>query len=346
MANVLAGKVILVTGGSGSIGSELVSQALEKGARKVIVFSRDEIKHFMMRKNIPDNRLETVVGDIRDLKSIEQVFSRFDIEIIYHAAAMKHVVMCEEFPLESVKTNILGIQNIVDLALKYKVSKMIAISTDKAAYPVNVMGATKFIAERITLNANKFSEGKQSLSCVRFGNVANSRGSVIPVYIDSLVNHKLLQVSDPEVTRFIIELSDTVRLITKVTEYAQGGENFILKMKAFKLGELVDVMINSIAPRLNISKDDIRIDMSGLVTGEKLNEDLINATESSRIYELDDMYVVLPNNELSEKYPSISKVSLSRYTSSDVELISKEEIERIILKYLETNGDYKDFTIL
>ena len=335
MSNVLAGKVVLVTGGTGSIGSEIVRQALEQGANKVIVFSRDEIKHFMMRREISDDRLETIVGDVRDSRSVEQVFSRFDIDILYHAAAMKHVVICEDFPLESVQTNILGTQNVVDLALKYRVSKVITISTDKAAYPANVMGASKFIAERITLNANKMSRGQQSFSCVRFGNVATSRGSGIPVYVEDLLSRKPLQVTDPEVTRFIMEIPDAVRLVITATEYAEGGEIFILKMKAFKLGDLVDVMINRIAPRLNMSKNDVRVNICGLITGEKLHEDLINDTESSRLYELEDMYVLLPDNESSTKYPSMRKASLSRYASSDVELISKDEIEQIVVKYIE-----------
>ena len=335
MSNVLARKVILVTGGTGSIGSEIVRQTLDQGAGKVVVFSRDEIKHFMMRKEISDDRLETVVGDVRDLRSVEQVFSRFDIDILYHAAAMKHVVICEDFPLESVQTNILGTQNIVDLALKYRVSKVITISTDKAAYPANVMGASKFIAERITLNANKMSRGQQSFSCVRFGNVATSRGSVIPVYVEDLLSRKPLQVTDPEVTRFIMEIPDAVKLVITATEYAEGGEIFILKMKAFKLGDLVDVIINRIAPRLNISKNNVGVNICGLITGEKLHEDLINDTESSRLYELEDMYVLLPDNDSSVKYPSIRKASLSRYASSDVELISKDEIEQIVVKYLE-----------
>ena len=335
MSNVLTGKVVLVTGGTGSIGSEIARQTLYQGASKVVVFSRDEIKHFIMRREISDDRLQTVVGDVRDLRSIEQVFDRVDIDILYHAAAMKHVVMCEDFPLESVQTNILGTQNIVDLALKHLVSKVITISTDKAAYPANVMGACKFIAERITLNANKMSRGKQSFSCVRFGNVASSRGSVIPVYVENLLNRNVLQVTNPEVTRFIMEIPDAVKLVIAATEYAEGGEIFILKMKALKLGDLVDVMIDRIAPRLNVSENDVRVNISGLVAGEKLHEDLINDTESSRLYELEDMYVLLPDNEATNKYPSIRKASLSRYASSDVDLITREEIERLVSRYLE-----------
>jgi len=335
MANILAGKVILVTGGTGSIGSEIVKQALGQGAKKVIVFSRDEIKHFLMRKRIRDDRLETIIGDVRDSRSTELAFHKFDIDVVYHAAAMKHVVMCEDFPLQAMQTNITGTQNIVDIAVKYGVPEMITISTDKAAYPVNVMGATKFIAERITLNANKMTKGNQIFACVRFGNVASSHGSVIPVYIDNLLNHRPLEVTNLEVTRFIMEISDAVKLIIKATEYAQGGEIFILKMKAFKLGDLVEVVLDRIAPRLRISREDIKVNVTGLVSGEKLHEDLINNTDSSRIYELDDMYVVLPDDESSATYPSISKASLSRYTSSDTELISKEEIEEVIVKYLE-----------
>ena len=338
MKNVLAGKTVLVTGGTGSIGSEIVRQALAQGASKVLVFSRDEIKHFLMKKRITNDRLQTVVGDVRDLRSVEQIFNRFDIDIIYHAAAMKHVVMCNDFPLEAVETNIMGTQNIVDLAIKYGVSKMITISTDKAAYPVNVMGGTKFIAERITLNANKISKDNQAFSCVRFGNVASSRGSVIPVYVGNLLGQTPLQVTDPEVTRFIMEIRDAVRLIMKATEYAKGGEIFILKMKAFKLGDLADVILNGIAPRLSIAKENITVNVTGLVAGEKLHEDLINDTESSQIYELDDMYAVLPDSEAYAQYPAMNKVGLPRYRSCDVELISSEEMEEIVMKYLKSRS--------
>ncbi len=338
MKNVLAGKTVLVTGGTGTIGSEIVSQALAQGASKVVVFSRDEIKHFLMKKRTSDDRLQTIVGDVRDLRSAEQIFSRLNIDIICHAAAMKHVVICEDFPLEAVATNIVGTQNIVDLAIKHGVSKMITISTDKAAYPVNVMGATKFIAERITLNANKISKANQAFFCVRFGNVASSRGSVIPVYIDDLLNQRPLQVTDPEVTRFVMEIPDAVKLIINATEYAQGGETFILKMKAFKLGDLVDVILNRIAPRLSIRKEDIEVKVIGLVPGEKLHEDLINDAESTRIYELDDMYVVLPDDESYAQRPAMRKVSLPRYASGDVELISREEIEGIVMKYLKNRS--------
>ena len=334
MKNILAGKTVLVTGGTGSIGSEILRQALAQGADKVIVFSRDELKHFLMRMRTADDRLRNIVGDVRNPRSIEQAFIRFNIDIIYHAAGMKHVVMCEEFPLEAVETNILGTQNVVDLAVKYGVSKMITVSTDKVAYPVNVMGASKLVAERITLVGDNICKNNQVFSCVRFGNVAGSRGSVIPVFIESLLNKTPLLVTDPNVTRFVIEISDAVRLIMQATEYAQGGEIFILRMKAFRLGDLVDIIMNEVAPTLGIVKENIEVNVTGLIQGEKLHEDLINNTESPRLYELDDMYVVLRDNEDHALYPAIRKARLAKYVSNDVELLSKEKLKAIVVKYL------------
>ena len=335
MNHILAGKTVLVTGGTGSIGSEIVKQALTDGAAAVVVFSRDEIKHFLLRKRLSDNRLHTIVGDVRNPRSIAQVFSRFNIDVIYHAAAMKHVVMCEDFPLEAVATNIEGTQNIIDLAAKNHVAKLITISTDKAAYPSNVLGATKFIAERITLNANKTQSGNQILSCVRFGNVACSRGSVIPVYIDNLIHKKPLQITNPEVTRFIMEIPDAVRLIIQATEKANGGEIFILKMRAFRLQNLLDIIVKKIAPKLGLNQQDITIEKTGLVPGEKLHEDLISHNEIERLYETTGMYLILPQYNPNFNISDFKKAHLPDYSSKNVDLISDQELEGIILKYLK-----------
>lgn len=335
MENMLAGKVILVTGGTGSIGSEIVLHCLSKGAKKVIAFSRDEIKHFVLQKRTRDPRLTSVVGDIRDMRSLEGIFFRTSVDIIYHAAAMKHVVMCEDYPLQAVETNIIGTQNIVDLALKYRVPRMAAISTDKAAYPVNVMGASKFIAERIILNASKVPASGQVFTCVRFGNVASSRGSVIPVCIDNLWHHKILEVTSKNVTRFIMGMPEAVALMIEASACAKGGEIFIPKMKAFRLGDLMAVMLERIAPRLGIESKDVTLRTIGLVRGEKLHEDLINDVESRHIYQINEMYVILENDRAMSLYPDIKRLKVGEYTSRGVPLISKDEIEAMILDYLQ-----------
>ena len=329
MINEFDGKTILVTGGTGSIGSEIVRQLLKTGAKSIIIFSRDEIKHFLMKQTIRDERLHFVVGDVRDYRSVQRIFTLYNVDIIYNASAMKHVLVCEDSPIESVKTNVLGAQNLVDLAIKYNVSKMVTISTDKAANPVNVMGATKFIAERITLNGNKLSKDGNIFAVVRFGNVANSRGSVIPVYLQNLKDGKSLMIADPDVTRFIMSISDAVNLVLKASQIAQGGEVFILKMKAFRLGDLVEVMINRIAPKLGI-KEKIETISIGLAPSEKLHEELTNEVETKNLYEIDDLYVVRPENKkLGKEY---IPVTLVNYTSDDVEMLNATELEKIVLE--------------
>ncbi|AKB84296.1 SDR family NAD(P)-dependent oxidoreductase [Methanococcoides methylutens] len=325
MENIFAGKTILVTGGTGSIGKEIVNQVLQYDINKVVVFSRDEIKHFVLKNLIVDSRLDTFVGDVRDPSSLARLFDRYNFDIIYHAAAMKHVVVCENHPHECAYTNIFGTQNVIDAAIRNEVPKLVTISTDKASSPVNVMGCTKYIAETITLNAN--------YSCVRFGNVANSRGSVIPIFLDCLVNGTPLTLTDPEVTRFVFKIPDAVKLVLSATKYSSGGDLFILKMKAFKLGDLLDVLVNKIVPRLGIDKEQIIINKIGLLPGEKLHEDLLNESELSRVYEMQDMYVVLKEHESSSR-SDLAEINLMSYTSSDVELISKDELESFILDYL------------
>ncbi|MFH1640324.1 MAG: SDR family NAD(P)-dependent oxidoreductase [Chloroflexota bacterium] len=336
MENILEDKVILVTGGTGSIGSEIVAHCLTQKPRKVIVFSRDEIKHFILQKKIGDARLESVVGDTRNLRSFEGIFYKTQVDIIYHAAAMKHVVMCEDAPMQAVETNILGTQNVVDMALKYRVPRVTAISTDKAAYPVNVMGATKFIAERIMLNASRLSAPGQAFSCVRFGNVANSRGSVIPICIDNLQRHRTIEVTNYDVTRFIMTIPEATRLVIEASEYARGGEIFILKMKAFRLGDLMEVMLDRIVPRLGIARQNIKVRVIGLVKGEKLHENLINNVESRHVYQLNDMYVIPENESALSLYPGIKKVELKEYSSRSVPLITRDEIEGLIVEYLQS----------
>jgi len=326
MKDLFKGKTILVTGGAGSIGSQIVRTLMQKKPKKIIVFDIDDISLFMMQRELRQPFLEFVSGDVRDKESIERIFYRDQIDYVYHAAAMKHVIMCERSPVETVKTNVFGTQNLVDLAIKYNSEKMITFSTDKAADPSGVMGATKFIAERITLEGNFLSKRRTCFACVRFGNVANSEGSVVPVFIDNLKKQKELLITNLEVTRFTMRIADAVLLILKATMYAQGGEIFVFKMPAFRLGDLVDVMINRIAPRLNISNPQYKIEgLKGKT--EKVHEKLIADLEKDYLLEKEDMYIITPRRLKNSS-------EILTYSSEKARRLSLEEIEEFILEYL------------
>jgi UDP-N-acetylglucosamine 4,6-dehydratase len=317
---------VLVTGGTGSIGKHIVNRLLETDSQRIIIFNRDEIKHFLMKGEISDPRVEFFLGDVRNYRQVERVFQRYSIDSVFHAAAMKHVVVSERFPLECVQTNIIGTSNLVTIAKRNGIKKLITISTDKATSPSNVMGATKFIAEKITLNEN--------YTCVRFGNVANSRGSVIPILIDNLLKHKPLNITDPNVTRFIIEIPEAASLVLKAAQHSQGGDIFILKMSAMRLKDLVDVVVDDIAPLLGIGANDITVKYTGLTTGEKIDEDLINITEIDRVYELSNMYVILNDNNRASDYDGLQKTALLDYSSQKVQTVAKTEIKRLVKNHL------------
>jgi len=324
MNELFSGKKILVTGGTGSIGSCIVRELLKFGVSEICVFSRDEIKQFMMRKIIGDKRLNFIVGDVREYGSLEKAFETSNFDIVYHVAAMKHVVICEENPIEAVKTNIFGTQNVVDLARKYKVPKLINISTDKAVSPCNVMGATKLIGERIVLNANYTS--------VRFGNVAGSRGSVIPVLIEEMIRKRQVSITNPHVTRFIMKISDAVKLVLNATQHAKGGEIFVLKMKAFKLSDLVDVLVNYVAPKVGVRSEEIKVNVTGLVPGEKLHENIVDELEVPYLHDLGDFYVIKP------KTPVASTQRERLILSSNLaEFLSKGELTEIVNEYINSS---------
>jgi UDP-N-acetylglucosamine 4,6-dehydratase/5-epimerase len=339
MQAIFNNKTIMVTGGTGSIGSEIVRQLLKFNVEKVIVYSIDEIEHYLMSQELRDNRIEFIMGDIKDYQHLGNVFSRYDIDYVYHAAALKHVVMCEQSPIEPVKTNIIGTQNIIDICLQKGIKKMLLISTDKAVYPTNVMGATKFIAERLVLNANRYARNDQQFSCVRFGNVANSRGSIIPVLTTNLLANKTFLITDRNVTRFAMQLNEAVNLVLQVTSMMTGGETFILKMNAFNLGDMVDSFKN-IAKKLKIEFPGEEI--IGLIPGEKLHEDLISHLEISKLYETDNMFIIY--DEYAIHNSDHKKAVLKDYHSNCVELIPKKDLEKWILHDLNKKDVFKSIT--
>lgn len=277
----LQGKTILVTGGTGSFGQKFVGTVLKKDIKKVIVFSRDELKQFEMEKKFTDPRIRFFIGDVRDK---DRLYRAFDgVDIVIHAAALKQVPACEYNPFEAVKTNILGAQNIVEAAIDRGIKRLIALSTDKAASPVNLYGATKLCSDKLFIAANSYVGDKETrFAVVRYGNVVGSRGSVIPFFKQVRETGKL-PVTDARMTRFWITLEQGVQFVINCLLRMQGGEIFIPKIPSMKIMDLA----RAIAPRCEI-------ELIGIRPGEKLHELMITEDDARHTLEYDDYYVIQP----------------------------------------------------
>ena len=318
-------KKILVTGGSGSIGKKIVKELNKYDVDVIRVLDNNETELFDLSNDFNSSKIKLYVGDINNPQGLKSVFK--DIDIIFHAAAYKHVPLCEYNPISAVKTNILGTQNVIDMAVLCDVEKVVLISTDKAVHPENVMGATKFLAERLMMAANTYSENNGTkFSCVRFGNVLNSRGSVIPLFKKQLKNGGPITLTDEDMTRFIMNIYQAAKLILQAGSLSQGGEIFILKMPAFKLHDLVDAMIEFYAPVYGYNPEDIDVKIIGKRPGEKLYEELMTSDEMLSAYDNGDLFII--HDELNKQHPDFI------YNSNEVDHLSKDEI-LIILKEME-----------
>lgn len=283
-------QVILVTGGTGSFGKKFVEIMLEEySPAKVIVFSRDELKQHEMRTGGFDHPdLRYFIGDVRDVTRLRRAMQ--GVDIVVHAAALKQVPACEYNPMEAIKTNILGSSNVIEAALDTSVKRVLALSTDKAVNPVNLYGATKLAAEKLFVQSNSYAAGKDTrFSCVRYGNVVGSRGSVIPVFLKQRQNGKLT-ITDERMTRFWLTLEQGVRFVIRCLGEMLGGEVFVPKIPSTKLTDLAQV----IAP-------EAAIEVIGIRPGEKLHEVLIHEDEARAAVERKDMYVVTPTATLWQR---------------------------------------------
>jgi UDP-N-acetylglucosamine 4,6-dehydratase len=280
-------KVVLVTGGTGSFGKKFIDIMLkEYHPQKIIVFSRDELKqHEMRERGFLDLSLRYFIGDVRDLRRLRRAFH--GVDIVIHAAALKQVPACEYNPNEAIKTNIIGGGNVVEAALDMGVSRVMAISTDKAVNPVNLYGATKLAAEKLFIQSNVYAGGTGTrFACVRYGNVVGSRGSVVPVFLRQRENG-VLTITDKRMTRFWLSLEQGVRFTIRCTEQMEGGEVFIPKIPSMRVLDLA----KAIAP-------EAEMEVIGIRPGEKLHEVLISEDDSRHAVELEDMYVVEPTGVL------------------------------------------------
>ena len=334
--NFLQNKNILITGGTGSLGRELVREVIKHNPKVVRVFDVDETEQFDFQHELKgyEDTVRFLLGDVRDKERLARAME--DVDIVFHTAALKHVMACEYNPFEAVKTNIIGMQNVIDVAIDNNVGKIIFTSSDKAVNPSNTMGATKLLAEKLTTSAN-FYKGKRDcvFSSVRFGNVMGSRGSVIPLFKQQIKSGGPVTITDPTMTRFMMSMSQAIELVLASVEMAQGGEVFIFKMPTVNISDLADVLIESLAPRYSYKPADIGVEIIGTKPGEKMYEELMTEDEAVRSLERDDMFIILP--EIEDGLTKIDKsaydatpIRSKDYVSKDAVPITKDEIRSIL----------------
>ena len=333
-------KTVLVCGGTGSIGSEIVSQILKYNPLTIRILSNSENELWETRIRFKESidKLRFLLGDIRDIERVKRASE--DVDYIFNAAAIKHVPFSEYNPMEAVNVNIHGLENIIEAALVNNVKKIIHISTDKAVIPTTVMGATKMLGERLCLSRH-LAKGKHitKISCVRFGNVLGSRGSIIPLIKEQIKKENSVTLTDEKMRRFFLTLSQAVQLVLKSAVIAQGGEISVPKMPTILIKDLINVIIEEYAPKIGKDPKSIKIKEIGSRLGEKINEELISPIEFSSCFETEDIYTIYPlvnfgqYIDFDEKRTNGTKVIVDKnflYSTENATPLSKNEIKRII----------------
>lgn len=323
------GKQILITGGTGSLGQALTERLLQMDVERIKIFSRNEEKQIKMENRFHDKHLRYFIGDVRDLKRMELAFE--DVDIVFHAAALKHVPIVEYNPFEGIKTNIIGSQNVIEASIKNSVEKVICIGTDKAVSPLNTYGATKLLMEKLFVSANYYLnpiKHPTKFIAVRYGNVFGSSGSVVPKFIDQIKQKEKITITDPNMTRFSITMNNALDFVLESTVIGEGSEVFVPKLKAYSIMELKDALTEIFG--------SVEIKIVGIRPGEKLREVLINEDEMKYTWDMGKTYLIsnpLMYEILGKRHSEEKKIAKMKIYASDmVERISKEELKQIISK--------------
>jgi UDP-glucose 4-epimerase len=337
MPSFLNGKTVTITGGTGSFGSTLAKHLLKTQVNEIRIFSRDENKQDQMRRLFKDERLRFFLGDTRDLDSVNTVIKNTDY--VFHAAALKQVPSCEFFPMQAVATNIMGSQNVITSAFQNEVEGIVCLSTDKAAYPINSMGISKAMMEKVAYSfARDYQSSRTRIAVTRYGNVMMSRGSVIPLFIDQLLSAQELTVTDPSMTRFLMSLGDSVDLVNFAFENATSGDLFVRKAPACSVKNL----ITGVALALNLN-NEVKIRNIGIRHGEKKDEVLLGMEESMRSIDMGD-YFRVPLDARSLDYEIYfdkgqnQNIVPQSFTSSNTKQLNPEEVASLLLSLPEFNS--------
>ena len=324
----LNSKNFLITGGTGSFGTTLCNYLLKKNVKNVRIFSRDENKQYQMRKNIKDSRVNFCIGDIRDYDSI--LNACYEVDYVFHAAALKQVPSCEFYPMEAVKTNIIGTENLLKASTNSNLKKVVLLSTDKAVYPINAMGLSKAMMEKLMLSKNLINDMNTIFCATRYGNVMCSRGSVIPLFVSQIKNNIPITITDPQMTRYLMSLDESVDLVMHAFNNGSQGDIFVQKSPACTLLDLVTALKNI----FNYKKENIII---GTRHGEKLYESLLSREEMARV-EDNGKFFRLPSDNRSLNYDKFFKEGkeinkeYKEYTSHNTNRLSVEEIQELLLR--------------
>lgn len=321
-------KILLITGGTGSFGTAVVKHFLNSDFAEIRVFSRDEKKQEDMRLAFKNDKLKFYIGDVREYDSIEDALR--GVDCIFHAAALKQVPSCEFYPMEAVRTNVIGAENVMRAAMLNGVQRCVLLSTDKAVYPINAMGMSKAMMEKVMVAKSRLHEpGKAVLCATRYGNVMASRGSVIPLFVSQLQESRPLTVTDPNMTRFLMSLEQSVELVLYAFGHAQPGDIFVQKAPAATLGDLAEALRDLIRPRNEIK-------VIGTRHGEKLYESLVSREEMARADDLGDYYrIPADSRDLNyDKYFVEGETKISRfddYTSHNTRRLTVPEIKKLVM---------------
>ena len=338
---------LLITGGTGSFGNAYLKQALSKQSfSEIIIFSRDELKQNDLRQTINSDKVKFYLGDIRDYEAVNNVVQKVDF--IFHAAALKQVPSCEFFPIEAVKTNVIGTNNILTAADNHKIKKVITLSTDKAAYPINAMGMTKALMEKVMVAKSRTMNSQETILCgTRFGNVMGSRGSVIPLFINQIKDNKDLTITHPKMTRFLMSLSNAVKLVDFAFENGEQGDILVQKAPAASIETLAQALIN-------IFNSSSKIKVIGIRHGEKMHETLLTEEEMFKADDLGDYYRIKSdsrglnydkyfsegdvNNNMFNNMNSNKAENIDKYNSNSTKILPVEEVEKILKQIPEVKS--------
>ena len=339
----LGGKVILISGGTGSFGKAVVHRLLATDCKEIRIFSRDEWKQEEMRINYSNPRLKFYIGDVRDKSSVDQAM--LGVDLVFHAAALKQVPSCEFFPMQAVQTNIIGSHNVVSSAIQHDVQRVICLSTDKAAYPVNAMGMSKALMEKVAIaSTHMLPDTATTVALVRYGNVMYSRGSVIPLFVKQIKEGQAVTITVPYMTRFLLALPEAVELVLFAFQHAEQGDLFIKKAPACTILDLARAM-------KNLFESDVPEEIIGIRHGEKIYETLATREELARAEDMGDYYRIRSDSrDLNymkyRQYFSegdMKEVELEDYTSHNTARLTLEETEKVVARLSEVQAELEDW---